>query len=1171
MAEVLTPQQHEAVTNRGGKLLVSAAAGSGKTKVLVDRLLSYLTDPVKPANIDDFLIITYTKMAASELRAKIAAKLSERIAENPGNRHLHQQMQRLYLSKISTVHAFCTDLLREYAYMTDVPADFSVADENECTELQMLAMDHVLEEAYAISYEDEDLQSFFNSQGFGRDDRQIPEIIMKVYNSARCHLDPLGWLDWCVRCTDVPDGTDASEMVFGRYLMEDLRQYLQLQIDALQKCANAAEAAFEMEKPAALLSATVAQLKVLADSSTWDDVIKNKDIDFGRLIFSKKCTDFELVDRIKAVRSACKVGLEKKLRSFTTSNYQVLEDLRSSAATARGLSKLVSRFMMEYNRRKKVRRILDFGDLEHKTLDLLLGKKRSGPTALAAEIGARYCEIMVDEYQDSNGVQDAIFGALTEKRNNCFMVGDVKQSIYQFRLADPGIFLEKYNLYESAEYAEPGEGRKVLLSSNFRSSNGILQGVNDVFTYCMSPEVGGLAYDEAERLREGVPHVSISEPEVELYGIDVHEDTYAEEAAFAAMKIRSLLDGTHMVRNGNELRPIRPEDIVILLRSPGSVGGEFVYALGKQGIRCATDNSTDLLQTEEIILLRSFLQIISNPLQDIPLISVLTSRIFAFTANDLAKIRSGHRRCSFYESLKDQQDDKCRKFLDLLQILRNDARLYSLSQLLQQILIRTSMDSIFAAMDDGLEKRENIYSFCQLAADFESGGRKQLVQFLDYLDILADKGLSRAGDSQNTGSVTIMSIHKSKGLEFPVVFLCGLSRMFNLENSRAQVLCDKELGLGLNCVDIKNRVSYPTIAKKAIASKVIRDSISEEMRVLYVAMTRARDRLIMTYAAKNIEKDLSEIASRLDLSGSLLMTSGVSCPGDWILQAAMQRTEAGAFFAIAGRPDCVSLRETVWGIHLVEGLVGDIETLEENEDVQTLPSAYIDTLRSSLAFQYPHIAATLMSSKQTATQLKGRLKDHEAAENAKDERLAFYNFRKPAFVETVNSSREQGTAVHAVMQFIRFDACTDQHAISLEIDRLVQETMISKEQAAMVDCRKIAALFTSTLGRKLQCHKNTIREFKFSILDDGNFYDRDLEGEQVLLQGVVDCAMIDADGIIVIDFKTDKVTEDKIGDIIHKYSPQINIYARALERIYQRPVKEKFIYLFELDQFVAID
>jgi len=357
--------------------------------------------------------------------------------------------------------------------------------------------------------------------------------------------------------------------------MEAFFAWLDGQIMVLAQCVELAERAENMEKPSANLRTTLLQLKNLREAQTWDEIVARKEIDFGRLTFPRKGIDADLADRIKACRSACKKGLEKQQKIFANSSAQVLKDLADSAAATRGLIALVRQFGEEYDRAKRSRRCLDFSDLEHKMLDLVLGKTRSTPTAAARDIGARFREIMVGEYQDSNGVQDAIFGALNAKRQNCFMVGDVKQSIYQFRLADPGIFLEKYHSFEGAEAARKGQGRKVLLSANFRSGAEVISAVNDVFADCMSPAVGGLHYGEAEMLREGIPHEPIPDSAVEFYGIDVQEDTYAEEPAFVAQRIAQLLDGSHVVRDGERFRPIRPDDIVILLRSPGSVGGNF--------------------------------------------------------------------------------------------------------------------------------------------------------------------------------------------------------------------------------------------------------------------------------------------------------------------------------------------------------------------------------------------------------------------------------------------------------------------------------------------------------------------------------------------------------------------------------------------------------------------
>ena len=1171
MAETLTYQQKMAVENRGGKLLISAAAGSGKTKVLVDRLMAYLTDPVHPADLDEFLIITYTKAAAAELRGKIAAKLTQRMAEEPENKHLHKQLQRLYLTKISTVHGFCGDILREYAYLLDLAPDFRVADENECRQLRMETVTKILDDAYSGIEQDEDLQAFVDTQGIGRDDRLLPELILKVYDSARCHLQPSAWLEGCLLNAQTGALKDAGQTPWGKYLMDDLKAYLQLQIQAMEACQSRAQTAVEMEKPAQLLSDTLAQLRFLAESQTWDEVVQRSEIDYGTLRFSKKILDPELAERIKAVRDACKKGMERKLRSFCDPSSVILEDLDRQLPALRGLVDLVRKFSEEYDRVKRSRRIVDFSDLEHRTLDLLLGRNRSGITVAARQIGDRFREVMVDEYQDSNGVQDAIFAALTEKRQNCFMVGDVKQSIYQFRLADPGIFLDKYARYSSAEEAKPGEGRKILLTSNFRSGGAVLAGANDVFRTCMTPAVGGLYYGSDDALREGIPHEPLGEPEVELWAVQVQEEQYQEEAAFVAQRIVQLLDGSHYVRGENGLRPIVPEDIAILLRSPGSTGGYFQSALAKCGIRCVSGGGEDLLQTEEAAVLRALLQTLSNPRQDIPLIAVLSSPVFCFTADDLAAFRGKKRKESVYEALLEDRSEKAKRFLEILTYLRQQARLQTLTQLIQTVFLKTRIDSIYGAKPDGANRSANLQAIYQMAVAFESGGPRDLEQFLAHLDAMEEKGLIAAGEQTAPGAVTLMSIHKSKGLEFPVVFVSNLSKVFNRESSRGQVLCDQILGLGLTAVDARNRVRYPTVAKRAIAVKTVADSLSEEMRVLYVALTRAKDRLIMTYATAGLEQDLKEIAGRMDMGNRELLTMDAPNPGQWVLMTAMTRTEAGELFALGGRPEETALGEPTWLIKVTQAQA--LTRTEKGEEAvpEQIPEEQISLLREGLSFQYQHSLATQTPSKQTATQRKGREKDAEAAEHTAQILSRPQLWRRPSFVAKQNSATEQGTAVHAVLQYIRYECCGDLQGIQRELDRLVWERRISQEQAKLISCESLHAFFQSELGQKLRLAKQVLREFKFSILDDGSCISQGLTGEKILLQGVVDCAIVESDGITVVDFKTDKATEQNLSVLIQRYSPQVKTYAQAMERIFRQPVKQAYLYFFRLNQAVCVD
>lgn len=1160
MAEKLTPQQEQAVKDRGGKLLVSAAAGSGKTKVLVDRLMSYLCDSADPANIDDFLIITFTQAAAAELRAKIAAKLSEKIAEAPENRHLQQQFQRLYMTNISTVHAFCGNILRQFAYQLDLSADFRMEAESECKQLRAEAVQQVLEEAYVHIHEEPEVCAFIDTLGVGRTDYKIPELLLSVYDSSRCHLDPERWLEDCLSSVETDDITDAAQTTWGQYLIEELRAALSHYIDALTRCAELAEGDTGGTQPAQLLRDTVIQLQRLRDCATWDEIHRSCGIEYGTMRTSKM-EDQELVDTLVTVRNACKAEVAGLTKCFTDSSEQILADLSSSAQAVRGMVKLVRRFAKVYDEAKERRRILDFSDLEHRTLDLLLGKKRTGITPAAREIGQRFREVMVDEYQDSNAVQDAIYSALTQSRQNCFMVGDVKQSIYQFRLADPGIFLEKYATYAPAESAQPMEGRKVLLSRNFRSGGAVLSAANCVFETCMSPKVGGLWYGPEEALYEGVPHEPLGEPEVELYGIRGGNDTYATETAFVAKRIRQLLDEGHLIRGKEGLRPIRPEDIVILLRSPGSVGQQYRAVLESAGIRCSTGGGSDLLRTQEIGVLRSILQTIHNPQLDIPLTAALVSPVFGFTADDMAKIRSGSRYATVYDSLRRSEEPKAKDFLDILAKLRRAARMEGLTRLIEEIFTVTRLDSLYASMADGELRSANLQAFYQLAAQQE-GAQQDLGRFLEYLDMAEVDGLRTESDA-GEGSVSIVSIHKSKGLEYPVVFLCGLSRRFNMESLKADVLTHKELGIGISATDNSRRVRFPTVARRAIRSRIAADSLSEEMRILYVAMTRARDRLIMTYTDNRLDNELKALAawSRLGIRAPAI--ESVDCIGKWVLLAALTRTEAGELFAISGSAGETKVSEHPWRIRVIDS----VEPVQGREEaVASVPAAGLEELGDCLSFRYPYPAATTAPSKQTATQRKGREKDQEIAEDAPAPTPFTGGWRKPSFVNARVDAAAYGTAVHTVMQHIHYCNGMD---IGKRIAQLVDNGLLTAEQAVLIQPEQIQAFFDSELGQRTLTTQ-TLWEFKFSILDDGTAFDPALVGEKILLQGVVDCALIEEDGITALDFKTDKVTEASMDEAIKRYTPQIKAYAEALGRIYGLPVKRACLYFIRRGQFVDV-
>ncbi len=1154
MAEKLTDEQKQAVTDRGGRLLVSAAAGSGKTKVLVDRLMGYITDPTNPANIDEFLIITYTKAAAAELRVKIGNKLSGLIADDPTDKNLQRQLQRLYLTKISTVHSFCSEVLRRYAYRLDIPADFRQAEENECTQMQAMVLDRVLNESYDSVMEDAEFRQFVDSQGFGRSDKSLNKVILQIYHQSDNFPDPDQWLDDCAAFMDVQSMTDVSQTKWGRYLMDLLFEHLDRTIPYMEQAAQIARQSAGGANVADGLMDSLAQLRYLRSSDTWDQIVERKNITYRDLRYKKGTTDDEK-KMIRCLRDVCKVGTEKICADIVDRSAVILSELGRAAPAVRGMCKTVKRFAQAYAAEKRRRHLMDYTDLEQMCLDLFCGKRRNTVTAIAKEVGSAYREIMVDEYQDSNAVQDAIFAALTEEKKNCFMVGDVKQSIYQFRQADPGIFLEKYSTYADVAAAAAGEGRRVLLSHNFRSGDAILQAANAVFETCMRPELGGVLYDDSVKLKEGIPHDPLGEPAVEFYAVQTAQSGKDEqEAAFVAQRISELLDGTHCVRcKEGGLRPIVPEDIVILLRSPSSQESHFVKALQERGIRCVTSRDVPLLETQENMLLISLLQVINNPQLDIPLAAVLCSCVFGFTADDLALIRSENPYCSLYDSLRRSSHPKAAAFIKLLAAFRAKARMSGVCQIIEEIFARTHMAAVFSSMPDGAQRLENMEALYQHAAEFEGWGRRDLARFVEHLEIMDASKLSASQSKQNTGCVSITSIHKSKGLEYPVVFLCGLSRSFSNMDLTQQILSHKELGYGISAADNARRIIYPTISKKAVKHQMIHERNSEEMRVLYVAMTRPMDRLIMTYAGQKLDDKIQNCVIAQNVDAQDLIAQQAGCMGDWVLLSAVKRLEAGELFAIGGQCSKAEVTQYPWLIRVVTPPV--VEDAVRSAQKQTLSPAAMDKIRSMQCMNYPYASATVMPSKQTATQL-----NREQAEKP------IHFWRKPGQKQTGGSV--YGNIIHGIMQHLDYAMCTDETAIRAQMDMLVSKGLLSPQDSAAADISELNSFFGSELGRKLRSHPNVLREFQFSILDEPS--DPALAGEKVLLQGVVDCAMVDDDGIVILDFKTDRVTEDDLPEKLLLYKPQISTYAKALSRIYQKPVKAAYLYFFRLGKTVTV-
>ena len=1167
MADIkLTPAQQAVVDDRGGALLVSAAAGSGKTKVLVDRLLKQICDPVCPANIDEFLVITYTKAAAAELRVKIAEALSKRLAEEPENRHLQRQLHRIYLAEISTVHAFCSGILRTYAHKLDIPADFRVAEEAESRSLRAGVLEDLLEEAYAEIDTDGEFRAMVETFGYGRDDRRLPQAVVMAHNQMRCRAHMEEWVEKNLQILSLEGITDVGETPWGKYLLDEFRHFLREQEKKLLAMRQEIALYPKMEKSLGkVFDLHLGDIFRLLTYETWDDFYYHPVTDFGRAGPLKEPEVPELKVRAGLVRDLFKDGLKARQKILCGSSGEMLADLRKTAEGTSALLRFAQQFDKIYVEEKQRRKLMDFSDLEHAAIRLLVDRHTGRPTADAREIGSRFREIMVDEYQDSNEIQETMFEALSKAGRNRFMVGDVKQSIYRFRLAEPEIFLGKYNTYPDHTAAAEGEPRRILLSENFRSRPEILAACNDVFRLVMRKAVGDLDYGDAEALRPGRAFPPVEGSVVELHCLsgDRSGDKRELEAEYVAQQIRTMLDEGTPVTEGEGTRPVRPSDIVILMRGLAHTASAYREALQRQGIPCVSERGGNLLDTSEVQILLSVLQIVDNPRRDVALLAAMASPVFGFTPEELGRIRLTDKEGLFYDAVRAAaEQEKVGCFLSVLEALRQERCWMTLSQLVDSILHHTGMEAVFGAMEDGENRLRDLKAFRRYVIDFEAGGSRSLTELLEHIAQLRESGTALpmpAGAKED--AVTLMTIHSSKGLEFPVVFLCDLSKKFNMEDLKNPVLVDQELSAGCTLVDQRRYVRYPTVATCAISAKKRGEAISEELRILYVAMTRPKDRLIMTYYSKSLESELKSLNSQLTMPLGDDVCANVACPGAWVLLAALCRTEAGELFALCGDNGVSRVSETPWKI-VVRNVDGeaDIESAPEEEFRREQPP-----VTPPVALAYAHRAACHVPAKLTATQLKGRNLDREAAEGAEPSvRPAPATFRAPTFCSGELTAAEKGTATHLFLQFASYSACTTAEGIEAEAAGLEQAAFLTPEQARAVDRRQVLTFFRSELGRWLLEQKQVHREFKFSLMADAGKWYPEAAGEQILLQGVVDCFVVEEDGITVLDFKTDRVADGE------KYRGQLEAYGEALHRIFRLPVKKKLLYFFRENRVISV-
>ena len=1186
MAEKLTNEQQAAVDSRERSLLVSAAAGSGKTKVLVERLFSYVER--EGANLDDFLIITYTRAAASELRGKIAKALTERMERDPGNYHLRQQMLRVYRADIKTVDAFCTALLRENCHLLGEDArghalrpDFRVLDENEAQVLRERVLARTLDDFYDCLTPGGTLLA--DTLGAGRDDSALEDLVLELHAKLQAQPYEDKWLEaqrafWRA----VPDKIEDTP--YGKILLNEVRRKARhcknlLQRAAQEMCANDA---LNQKYAPAFLDASY-QLEALEGKTAegWD-AARGVTIAFPRLAAVKDSDGGEMKARMKSLWDNCKETVKGFAEIFSASSDEAVEDLRTMAPAMLALIDLTADFSRRYNEEKRRRNSADFSDQEHEAIRLLIGED-GAPTELARIVSARYREIMVDEYQDTNEVQNRIFDAISCKGENLFTVGDVKQSIYRFRLADPRIFLQHYNTWPPLEDAEEHDSAKLLLSRNFRSRKEVLDATNFIFCNILSEEMGELDYGADEMLRLGANYVESSACGAEFHLLDLPTQTGEQrvraseaEAAFVADYISNMLTSEFPIQDDKtkELRPVREEDIVILMRSPSTRLLDYRRALESRGLHCAAESDGGFYETMEVAVTFALLEILDNPRQDVPLISVLRSPLFGFTPDRLAELRAKTPGGDFYDALAADGGEDSMRFLALLRELRESAQTLTLTELVAALYERCHIPAVFGAMRGGATRRENLRAFFSLAEEFERGGGRGLFAFVRHLREQLESGEPPVPQTTHAAQgVRIMSIHKSKGLEFLVVILADLARPFSRMDFQSSVLVHPEYGLGPVCVDTKRSIKYPTVARLALERQLRREAKAEELRVLYVAMTRAKEKLVMVCARAGAAKHLADLCAVTSCPVRPETVEEQKCMADWILLPLLCRPEAAPLRELAGADAAaVTVSDAPWRVEVHNGYdFAPTERAAEERTEETAPELPLDT--AALEWRYPYEPETTLSAKLTATQLKGRALDEEIAENAPlPPRLR--SLAKPRFLEgaAALTPAEQGTAMHAALQFLDFSTPAEEGAVCAAVKSMEERRLLTPEQARAVDAAALTRFLQSPLCARIRAAgERARREYRFSLLESAvRFVPEASAGDEILLQGVVDCFFEEDGALVVVDFKTDRIAPDALAERAEHYRPQLEAYSLALAQVIGKPVKEKILYFLRRGEQIIL-
>ena len=1225
MAEVKwTNEQLQAIQEKNSNILVAAAAGSGKTAVLVERIIHKIID--EQMDIDKILVVTFTNAAASEMRERILEAIYKKLEENPENVHLQRQIILLNKASICTIHSFCLDVIHNHFYEIDLPSNFKIADTAEIDLLKQEVLDDLFEQKYTENDKDfiELLENYTNYRG----DEALQELVLKIYKFIQSSPFPIKWLQEKLELLKIED-KDISQTIWGELIIQTVEDDIQESIMQLEAIKSKIALYPEMTKFYQEICEDLIILKDLQNYNSWDELyIKLLNFNFSKWPVDKKVTN-DLKEDSKEIRDKVKKHIkEKTAKLLSCSQEQAVKDLKIITPILEKLANLVTEFTKNFAEKKKEKNCIDFNDIEHFALKILLDENNN-PTEVAKKYKEKFEEIAIDEYQDSNLVQEAILTSIS-KGNNIFMVGDVKQSIYKFRQARPELFLQKYDEYKNKEEKTQEDNLKIQLFRNFRSRQNILNITNLVFESIMSKELGDINYNENEYLNYGANYPETEEAKncagiAELDIIDLKEDesiTAFEgeedeeeqerveddvlEAKFVANKIQELLNSDYMVFDKKQgYRKIRPKDIVILLRATSNLSPIYEKELSDLELPVFSDTSGTYLDTVEIQTILSVLKIIDNPLQDIPLVVVLRSSICNFTDNDLITIRLTDRNCNFYEALIKTRlicdgdlKNKIESFLEKFEKWKSISQYMPLDEFIWQIYLDTGYYQYVGLLPNGAMRQANLKTLFEKAKQYEKASFKGLFNFIQFIDKLKKQNGDLASAKligENEDVIRIMSIHKSKGLEFPVIFLCNSHKKFNMQDLNDNILLHQDIGFGPTIMDTARKIKYSSIAKDAIKLKMKQETLSEEQRILYVALTRAKEKLYITGRSKDFTKyaqDKNKIlemyeSENIKLDAKLMKKANSYL--EWIMYVYL--FNQGRTITLKGEQyklsDIITLnvsnKKDLLKALAKEEVVEQIDLKEEIEQILKNKSEEENkkseqALKELLEWKYDYIVDTTLPTKSSVTKIKQeKIKLEEMLKGIKSEEVGYKKSYTPKFMQEDKkiSSAEKGTLVHLCIQ--RLDEKKDYELKDIQnmILNLVEKEIITQNEADAIDVNLIYQYTKSQLFEELRQAKEVHKEQPFYI----NIPAKDVVSEaenskkNILVQGIIDLYYIDKnDNLVLIDFKTDYISNEPNAKekILDKYKVQLEIYKTALEQALGRKVNKTALCLVKDEYYLEI-